>query len=376
MMTVRVRYGPPLSVVIAHSSSPSTRAALERLDGLAEQRLGAVLQPLLGHAVDVLLAVDLREARDVEDVLLGVDRRDLAAELLEALDDAAARLAMAGVVRRREARGPGADDRDVDHGVLTHRGQASGLRVLATRPYRPPCAYGHHVSTAHGRRRTAAHPRTTHHRDRGASRGLDRREFRGSSRGADAARLPRSRHAAGRGRPRRHPLRRRGARARRGHGGADDHPHRGRPPGRALGGAQGARAGRPAGNARRARDGRDRGAGRARRGRSELDGVTAARRRRLLDGRRGGLRVAARHRRPPAALVDPRGRERAQRPVRGAARDRPRRVEHEQSLRRRRRTGAARGAGRHRPRRRSRSRGRRRLAAAPPAAARRPASRR
>ena len=107
---------------------------LERLDGLAEQRLGAVLQALLDHAVDVLLAVDLREARDVEDVLLGIDRRDLAAELLEALDDAAARLAMAGVVRGREARGPGADDRDVDHGVLTHRGQASGSR----RGRRPP----------------------------------------------------------------------------------------------------------------------------------------------------------------------------------------------------------------------------------------------
>ena len=95
--------------------------ALERLDSLAQQRLGAVLQPLLDHAVDVLLAADLREAGDVEDVLLGVDGGDLPAELLEALDDAAARLAMAGVVGGGEARGPGADDRDVDHGVLTHR---------------------------------------------------------------------------------------------------------------------------------------------------------------------------------------------------------------------------------------------------------------
>ena len=114
--------------------------ALERLDGLAQQRLGAVLQPLLDHAVDVLLAVDLREAGDVEDVLLGVDRGDLAAELLEALDDAAARLAMAGVVRGREARGPGADDRDVDHGVLTHRGQASGSRRV--RPARTAAPAG------------------------------------------------------------------------------------------------------------------------------------------------------------------------------------------------------------------------------------------
>src|SRR6201999_384944 len=94
--------------------------ALERLDGLAQQRLGTVLEALLDHAIDVLLAVDLREAGDVEDVLLRVDRGDLPAQLLEALDDAAARLAMAGVVRGCEARRPGADDRDVDHGMLTH----------------------------------------------------------------------------------------------------------------------------------------------------------------------------------------------------------------------------------------------------------------
>ena len=108
--------------MIAHSSSPSPSTRSSVSTASPSKCLGAVLQPLLDHAVDVLLAADLREAGDVEDVLLGVDGGDLAAELLEALDDAAARLAMAGVVGGGEARGPGADDRDVDHGVLTHRG--------------------------------------------------------------------------------------------------------------------------------------------------------------------------------------------------------------------------------------------------------------
>ena len=101
--------------------------------------------------------------------------------------------------------------------------------------------------------RSAARPRATHHRDRGAPRGLDRRELRRPAGGSDAARVPRSRHAAGRGRAGRHPVRQRHARARRGHGGADDHPARGRLAGRALGGDAGARPGRPAGDGRRAR---------------------------------------------------------------------------------------------------------------------------
>ncbi len=64
----------------------STRSSVAHL--LAEEDVGAVLEPLLGAEVDERLALDLRVAGDVEDVLLRVDGRDLAAELLEALEDA------------------------------------------------------------------------------------------------------------------------------------------------------------------------------------------------------------------------------------------------------------------------------------------------
>ena len=218
-----------MSVVIAQSSSPSASTA-ERLDSLAQVCLGAVLQSLLDHEVDVRLTADLRAAGDVEDVLLRVDGGDLAAELLEALDDAAAGLAMAGVVGGGEARGPGADDRDVDHGVLAHRAQARGSR-LGDLPVPRRARRGHDALTAPREERTAARPRATHHRDRGAPRGLDRRELRRPTGGADATRVPRPRHVPGRGRPGWHPVRQLHAGPRRGRGGADDHPARRRAPG-------------------------------------------------------------------------------------------------------------------------------------------------
>jgi hypothetical protein len=74
----------------------------------------AVLETLLGAAVDELLGEDLRVAGDVVDVLLGVDGGHLPAELLEALDDADARVAMAGVVRGRETARACTEDGDVD----------------------------------------------------------------------------------------------------------------------------------------------------------------------------------------------------------------------------------------------------------------------
>ena len=76
--------------------------------------LRAVLQTLLGAAVDELLGEDLRVAGDVVDVLLRVDGRDLSAELLEALDDANGRVAMTRVVRGRETARAGTEDGDVD----------------------------------------------------------------------------------------------------------------------------------------------------------------------------------------------------------------------------------------------------------------------
>ena len=85
-----------LLAVLAH--------ALEALHLLAEPHLGAVLQALLGAELDQLRAEDLRMARDVVDVLLGVDGGDLAAELLEALDDPNRGVAVARRSTRRRAR--------------------------------------------------------------------------------------------------------------------------------------------------------------------------------------------------------------------------------------------------------------------------------
>ena len=121
-----------MSVERRQSSSPSSVDALESAYVLAQMDVGAVLQPLLDHPVGVLLPVDLREPRDVEDVLLGVHGGHLAAELLEALDDAARRLTVARVVGGGQAGGARADDRHVDDvGVpavearVAHRPEAS-----------------------------------------------------------------------------------------------------------------------------------------------------------------------------------------------------------------------------------------------------------
>ena len=74
------------------------RDLLERPHLLAEPHVGAVLEPLLGAEVDERLPLDPRVAGDVVDVLLGVGRGDLAADLLEALDDPHRRVAVPGVV--------------------------------------------------------------------------------------------------------------------------------------------------------------------------------------------------------------------------------------------------------------------------------------
>src|SRR6188474_3617221 len=73
----------------------------------------AELEPLLDGEVDEILPPDLRVAGDVVDVLLGIDRSDLATELTKALDDADARVTVPGVVRGREADRACADDGDV-----------------------------------------------------------------------------------------------------------------------------------------------------------------------------------------------------------------------------------------------------------------------
>ena len=96
---------PPWVVSVEDLVVPIARA-LEVAYLLAEVDLGPELEALLDAEVDERLALDLRMPGDVEDVLLGVDGGDLAAELLEGLDDADGRLAMARVVRRRQPDGP------------------------------------------------------------------------------------------------------------------------------------------------------------------------------------------------------------------------------------------------------------------------------
>jgi len=76
--------------------------------------LGLVLETLLGAKVDECLTLDLGVPGDVVDVLLRIDGGDLAADLLQALDDPNGRVSMTCVVGGRKAGRAGAEDRDVD----------------------------------------------------------------------------------------------------------------------------------------------------------------------------------------------------------------------------------------------------------------------
>src|SRR6476646_3752260 len=104
--------------------------ALEHLNLLAQQDFRAILEPLLRAELDKGLALDLRMPCNVEDVLLGIHGGDLAADLLEALDDPNGRIAMARVIRSSEAGRAGPEDRDVDDAVLAH---GDGMVLAATR---------------------------------------------------------------------------------------------------------------------------------------------------------------------------------------------------------------------------------------------------
>src|SRR5207244_5263243 len=80
-------------------------------------------EALLGAELDQVAAEDLRMAGDVVDVLLLIDRCDLAAGLLDRVDDPAGGVAMAGVVRGGEPRRARPEDRDVDDAVRAHLGR-------------------------------------------------------------------------------------------------------------------------------------------------------------------------------------------------------------------------------------------------------------
>src|SRR5690349_21509358 len=64
---------------------------LAEVDRLAELRL------LFGELLHEILGEDLRKTGDVEDVFLGVQRRELSAELRQRVDDLRRRLAHAGI---------------------------------------------------------------------------------------------------------------------------------------------------------------------------------------------------------------------------------------------------------------------------------------
>jgi hypothetical protein len=71
-------------------------------------------------------------------VLLGIGRRHLPAELLEALDDPHRRIAVAGVVGSGEPDRTRAENRDVDYAVIVHRREMLvGLQASALTEWGP-----------------------------------------------------------------------------------------------------------------------------------------------------------------------------------------------------------------------------------------------
>jgi len=77
------------------------------MDGLLE------LEGLLGHPLHEVLGEHLRETGHVEDVLLGVQRGELAAHLVEVVDQTAGGTAHARVERAEQPGRAGADNRDI-----------------------------------------------------------------------------------------------------------------------------------------------------------------------------------------------------------------------------------------------------------------------
>ncbi len=102
--------------------------SLERGDLLVEHHLGLELHGLLDHVLGKVLRQNLRDAADVEDVLLGIEGGQLPAQLREGVDDATADPSEAGVEGPEEAGRPTPDDGDVRdvvlHVLLSQRSRA------------------------------------------------------------------------------------------------------------------------------------------------------------------------------------------------------------------------------------------------------------
>ena len=80
----------------------------------ARRSSGSNWSPCSARRAASSCAYDAREAGHVAHVLLGVECHQLAADLLERLDDAHGRVPVPGVVGGRESGRPGAEDRHVD----------------------------------------------------------------------------------------------------------------------------------------------------------------------------------------------------------------------------------------------------------------------
>src|SRR2546426_4912144 len=96
---------PPRSTLFPYTTL--FRSLLSQVDGLLE------LEGLLGHPLHQVLGEDLWEARDVEDVLLRVQRRELAAHLIEVVDQTAGGPAHSRVKSAEQPGRAGADNRDI-----------------------------------------------------------------------------------------------------------------------------------------------------------------------------------------------------------------------------------------------------------------------
>src|SRR5207249_1381258 len=100
------------------------RLALQADHLLSEMDRGLELERLLGHPLHEVLGEHLGEAGDVEDVLLGIERRELPAHLVEVVDQAAGRAAHPGVEGGEQARRAGADYGDIFD--VLHWGERNG----------------------------------------------------------------------------------------------------------------------------------------------------------------------------------------------------------------------------------------------------------
>src|SRR5688572_9363503 len=85
-------------------------------------------EPLLRQSLHEIFRQDRRKAGHVEDVFLGIERGELAADLIEIVDQAVRGAAHSRVKRREQSRRAGADDGDIFR--VLHRANASVVLLI------------------------------------------------------------------------------------------------------------------------------------------------------------------------------------------------------------------------------------------------------